>query len=120
MKRYPARESSRVERADDGKAIFVCGIQINANQTEPVSLRSRHHPGFGMVTMMRNRKPVPERSEWVVHDYDKSKTLMWYELWARKNPRARWEVVVNGPLSGYTLRRIRSQWYVTETNGGFA
>ena len=52
--------------------------------------------------------------------FSQQPTLMHYENRARKNPNARWELQVDGPLSGYTLRRIRGRWYVTEANGGFA
>jgi hypothetical protein len=105
--------------------MHICGIQIEADQSDPVSLRSRHHPGFGVVALMRNGQGVECCSRANAHmighgDFDAQPTLMHYENRARKNPNARWELKVDGPLSGYTLRRIRGQWYVTETNRGFA
>jgi hypothetical protein len=114
-RRHPARETAIIGRDNKGGAVFVCGIPVEPDATEPVSLRSRHHPGFGVVILTCNGRPV---------DYDGKgdgeRTLQWYENRARALPYRRWEVVVNGPLSGYTLRRIRGQWYVTESNRGFA
>ena len=95
--------------------MFVCGIQVVPSQSDPVSFRSRHHPGFGMVRLQRNGRTV-------ISDVQSEPwwTLMHYENRARQNPNARWELQVDGPMSGYTLRRIRGQWYVTETKRGFA
>lgn len=76
-----------------------------------------------MVTLKRNGQPSDCCAKAHEHatggDYESEPTLMHYENRARKNPRARWELHVDGPLSGYVMRRIRGQWYVTETNAGF-
>jgi hypothetical protein len=117
QKRHPERETAIVAETPLGR-MFICGIEIVSDHTEPVSLSSRHHPGFGMVALLRNGKPV----EYDVggNDLEESPTLQHYENRAARNPRARWELEVAGPMSGYTLRRIRGNWYVTETNHGFA
>ena len=112
-RRYPASETALIGAEPDGSVSFVCGIPVKAGG-EPVSLRSQHQPGFGLVEFTRNGRVVDSD----MHDDDR--TLQWYENRAAKNPRARWEVIVHGPMTGYVMRRIRGQWYVTESLDGFA
>lgn len=114
--RHPARETSYIERNEDGTVLaFVCGVPVEPGSA-PVAMRDQIHPGFGYVALIRNGKVV----DYDVHGRRGGHQLRWYEQRAAINPRARWEIEVGGALGGYTLRRIRGQWYVTKTNEGFA
>lgn len=75
--------------------------------------------GFGGYTVYRNNKVFYEGepdAEW-----EKYKTLKDIEKSAKKEPTARWKVVLNNPLRGATWRRNKEgHWVLKETNMGFA
>ena len=118
-KRQPARETAIIS-----PGIIVCGFKVEPS-AKPVSMKSRHHPGFGWVALLRNGTAVECCSRFNSHaigegDFDAQPTLQHYENRAKKNPNARWTLRVSGPMSGYVLGRKRGQWFVIESRDGFA
>lgn len=81
-----------------------------------VPLRYNPHPGFGMVTLLRNGEAVETQV-----DYEKATTFIHFENVARRDPDHDWRVVSDGPLSDVTWQRHGPKEWVAVAKGlGFA
>lgn len=74
--------------------------------------------GFGGYHVMKGKELFyicDSRGEW-----DSFLTLADIEVEAKKNPKSKWQVILNNPLRGATWTRKKGRWVLTDTNAGFA
>lgn len=81
-----------------------------------VKLRYNPHPGFGLVTLLRDGETV---ESWI--HYETSRTFVTFEKRAKADPDHDWRVRVDGPLYDVTYQRHGpKEWVAVEKGLGFA
>ena len=86
--------------------------------------------GFGIATVTKNGVSVYDEMtterEWSAkHPRSKKCPPFWNgkraEREARKDPNHDWQIMIHGPMSGGTWKRVKPNlWELIESNGGFA
>lgn len=105
----------QVRTSAHGPGFNMCGIQPEPSE-ERVALRRDYHPGFGGVTLLRNKTVV-----WSAVRPEDSRSLGWIERTHVTADKATWRLRVDGPMVTYTLVRRRPKFWVLESSeDGFA
>lgn len=91
----------------------------NCPQTEDkLSLNEVLYNGFGGYRVEKDDKVYYQgdpNGEW-----KSFKTLKDIEKIAKKEPNAKWKVILDNPLRGAIWEREKGEWVLKETNQGFA